>query len=543
MVRAGANKLTRLGRTASAWLLALAWCTPASAAAPTPSRLVVVQQREPISLNPLIENGNIAIELGLLLFQFFVKYDDRGQLVGDAAREVPSLANGGISKDGRTVTYRLRPGLRFSDGEPVTAADCVFSIEAVQNARTNVQGRTGYDEIAKAEARDATTLVLHLERPYAPLLVTVLAPQGYPILPAHLLRRYPDLNRIPFNTAPIGSGPYVAERWIHGDRLVMRANPSYFAGPPAIERLELHFVPDANTIVNLLRTGEADGAYTLPPAVVPPVRALPRIRTIAAPGGVGAVLLNTTDPLAADPSLRHALAEAIDAETAVAKAYGRIVSPRDASAGLFLWAYDPKASPPIPYDPGGARKRLDAAGWVPGPDGIRAKDGRRAEALLVHVSGNPADAVLANLIASYERAVGIDVTIKSFVAAQLFAPASAGGPIFGGDYTFAIMGYFDGDDPDVGDQFSCAAVPPHGYNKTRICDPELDALFAAGVATFDVARRKAVYARVQRRLAELLPQIVLYRRVMTGALRESVAGASASVDTMWWNVGAWRFAR
>src|SRR5580698_4641859 len=96
----------------------------------THSELVIAQQHEPQSLNPALENGTSSMELGLLIFQYLVKFDDGGRMIGDAAIEPPTLRNGGISRDGLTITYHLRPGLRFADGKPLTAADCVWSIQA-----------------------------------------------------------------------------------------------------------------------------------------------------------------------------------------------------------------------------------------------------------------------------------------------------------------------------------------------------------------------------------------------------------------------------
>ena len=114
----------------------LAACSPVSrpggAGGGAADTLVVAQQREPASLNPALENGTSSTEWGELLFQYLVKYDDRGQLVGDAATEVPSPQNGGISRDGLTVTYHLRPGLKFADGAPLTANDCVYSISSIR---------------------------------------------------------------------------------------------------------------------------------------------------------------------------------------------------------------------------------------------------------------------------------------------------------------------------------------------------------------------------------------------------------------------------
>src|SRR5437763_11208257 len=123
-----------LALAAALSLALLPACTSSSSGARTgASALTIAQQREPRSLNPSFENGQSSTEWGLLLFQYLVKYDDKGNLIGDAATEAPSLANRGISADGRTITYHLRRNLKFADGKPLTADDCVFSVNAINN--------------------------------------------------------------------------------------------------------------------------------------------------------------------------------------------------------------------------------------------------------------------------------------------------------------------------------------------------------------------------------------------------------------------------
>ena len=177
---------------ALAVVVAVAGCTSSRHADNAPARFQIAQQREPLSLNPALENGASSTEWGFLLFSYLVKYDENGNLIGDVATQVPTLQNGGISRDGLTVTYHLRKGVRFADGVPLTAHDCVWTIDAINNPANNVQSRYGYDRIAKAEAPNDYTLVLHLKHPFAPLLTLVLAPQGFPVLPRHLLAKYPD---------------------------------------------------------------------------------------------------------------------------------------------------------------------------------------------------------------------------------------------------------------------------------------------------------------------------------------------------------------
>jgi peptide/nickel transport system substrate-binding protein len=509
------------------------------------STLIVAQQREPPSLNPALDNGTSSTEWGELLFQYLVKYDDRGRLIGDAALTVPTLANGGISRDGRTITYHLRRGLRFADGAPLTARDCVYSIDAINDPRNNPQTRFGYDVVRRAEARGDQTLVLHLRRPFAPLIVVVLAPQGFPILPAHLLAGLHDFNRIPFDAQPVGSGPYVVTAWMRGDRVEMRANPYYGGGKPAIDRLTVRFVPDPNTALNLLRTGEADGYFSdLDYGNYPLLRAIPGLRVTRTPANaVGALIFNTRDPVTGDARVRRALAAALDVPAMVAKTYRGAIDARDAGRGLFIWAYDPRAYPDLRYDPAGARALLDAAGWHVAADGIRRKNGRPLELLLILQAATPGDAIIGNTIAQYAKAVGATVTLKAFTVTQLVAPAAQGGPVYGGKFQIALYPFVNGDDPDTTDQFSCAAVPPHGYNKSRFCDARVDALLAQGQRTYDLAQRKAIYARLQRILHDEMPIALLYQRMEVDAFRGDVRDQTASLSTIWWNVGAWRRAR
>ena len=328
------------------------------------SFLAVAQQREPSSLNPALENGTSSTEWGELLFQYLVKYDDRGVLVGDAATDVPTPQNGGISKDGLTITYHLRPGLKFADGRPLTAKDAAWSIDAINNPANNAQSRFGYEVVRTAEARNDTTLVLHLKRPFSPLLTVVLAPQGFPILPAHLLASLPDFNKIPFDSMPVGSGPYVVTKWVRGDRVALRANPYYYRGKPRIERLEIRFVPDPNTAMNLLRTGEVGGYFSdLDYGNYPLLRQIPGMRVTKTPmNAVGAIIFNTQDPLTRDSRVRRALAEAIDIPSTMQKTYRGAVSTTNAGRGLFIWAYDPKAYPDVSYDPAASSSARDPAG-------------------------------------------------------------------------------------------------------------------------------------------------------------------------------------
>lgn len=503
--------------------------------------LVLAQQREPVSLNPALDNGAAAEEWGELFYQYLLKYDDRGRLVGDAATQAPSLENGGISRDGLTITYHLRKRLRFSDGTPLTARDCVWSIEAIQNPANDVQSRYGYDRIVKAEAPNDTTLIVHLAHPFSPLLSLIFTPQGFPIFPAHLLARYPNFNSIPYDARPVASGPYVVTHWVRGDRIEMRANPYYWQGKPAIERLVIRFVPDPNAAIDLLRTHEIDGfADDQDPSTYPILQSVPGTYVSnERVDGVGTIVFNTGDPLVADPRVRHALAEALDLRSMVAKVYRGSLSYAGAGRGLFMWAYDRRAYPDIPYDPRDARRLLDVAGWRVGTDGIRHKDGRPLHVDLILRAAQPSDAEVGAIVASEERAIGARVSLRQYSLQQFVAPAELGGPVYGGKFQMALYPFTNGDDPDTTDQFACRHVPPNGYNKSHFCDPAADALMLAGRRTYRMAARKRIYVRLEALLYRELPVVLLYQGRQISAFTKRLRGQTTSLAGPFWNVARW----
>ncbi len=505
--------------------------------------LVFAQQWEPHSLNPALENGDSSQEWGLLLFSYLVKYGPDGTLIPDVATAVPTLRNGGISRDGRTISYHLRHGVRFADGSPLTARDAAWSIDAVNNPRNDVQSRFGYDDVVSATATGRYTLVVRLRHPFAPLISVVLAPQGFPILPAHLLARYPDFNHVAFNAKPIGSGPYVVRRWARGDRIVLARNPYYWRRRPSIRRIVVRFVANPETAIDMLHTGEIQGFFDdQNPADYPILVAIPGYRVTREPppqNGIGAIIFNTTDPITRSVRVRRALSEAIDVRSLIAKTYRGAEDSAQAARGLFLWAYDSSAYPDVPYDPARARALLRAAGWRTGRGGVRYKRGRPLDLLLIIEAANPGDQIIGANVVQYERAIGARVTLKAFEVTQFVAPASEGGPVYGGRFQMALYPFENGDDPDTTDQFDCKNVPPNGFNKSRICNRRIDALLAAGRENYDPAARVAIYRRLQRLLYAQDPLLPLYRMRQIDAWSTRLQAHGGGRPGPFWNVGNW----
>jgi peptide/nickel transport system substrate-binding protein len=504
----------------------------------------IAQQWEPRSLNPALENGTSSSEWGLLVFSYLVKYDDRGQLIPDVATMVPTLKNGGISPDGLTITYHIRKGVRFADGVALTAADCAWSIDAINNPANNVQTRFAYDDVQRADAPDPSTLVLHLKHPFPPLTVVVEAPQGFPILPKHALASLPDFNHADFDSAPFGSGPYRVKRWARGDRVELEANPYYWQGTVGIPNMTILFVNSPQTAINLMHTREVDGYFDEQDyANYSLLKTIPGFHvTSTQENAVGSIIFNTQDPITKDPLVRHALAEAVDIPNLIARAYRGALQSNNAGAGLFLWAFDPAVYPNIPFDPGASRALLDAAGWRLGPDGYRSKDGHPLDVQLIIQAARPGDAAIANNVVQYEKAVGALVTVKQFNITQFVAPSGEGGPVYGGKFQMALYDFENGDDPDTTDQFACKNVPPNGYNKSRLCNAQVDALLKQGLSTYDPAKRAATYRTLQAVLYKQLPIALIFRRAQLNTFSDRLQNQTTSLSGAFWNVWHWHLA-
>ncbi len=308
-----------------------------------PGTLVVALRQEPATLDPLLLEGTSAYTFGELLYTYLTNYDPQGRIVGDLALEVPTPANGGVSPDGKRITFHLRHGVRWQDGAPVTSRDVAFTYHAIMSPSNNVSTRFGYDEIASLAAPNPYTVVITLREPYSPIISDFFGgDSNYPILPAHLLASAPSLNHVPFNAAPVGSGPYRLERWDRGDRITLLANAGYYAGAPRIRRLVLPLEADDSTTIERLKTGEIDAAFDQDASRIAELRALSNHRVVVTPVPYFyALAFNLNSPVLADSAIRKALAMAIDRRTLTRKISGGLYHAGTAARGLFTWAYDP----------------------------------------------------------------------------------------------------------------------------------------------------------------------------------------------------------
>ncbi|MBV8344962.1 MAG: peptide ABC transporter substrate-binding protein [Candidatus Eremiobacteraeota bacterium] len=487
-------------------LVAAAGCSRQHA--PVSQGSLVIALPEPISLDPIYLEGVYAYEFGELGFSYLTNYDSNNNIIPDVAREVPTKANGGISADGRAITFRLRHGVRWQDGEALTARDVVFTYHAVMNPRNTLPSRYGFDRIVSVTTPNPYTVVVRTAQPFSPIITWFIGgDSNYPILPAHLLERYGSLDHAAYNQQPIGSGPFIYGRWFHGDRVALTTNDRYYAGRPGLSGIGLRFIPDSSTIVNQLFTREVDATFFADVSKIETLRRIADHRIIVTPVPfIELLFFNLRDPLTADPKVRRAFAEAIDRNVVVNKTTHGLYGADTGMRGLFTWAYDPSAGN-VPHDPPAAAALLDSDGWKAGPDGIRTKNGRRLEIQLADYTGTaePNDP-MATVIAAQERAIGIDVVRKRYSVQEFFL---TGGPIKSGHFQVGLAQFQDAGDPDASWMLACDQQPPGGFNDAFYCNRDVDGALARARTEFDRASRKKEYAFVQRQLLKDLPYYII----------------------------------
>lgn len=504
--------------------------------------LRIVNVTEPDTLNPVVGAEATDSDLAFLWAGFLFDWSDRNAFVPDLATEVPTLRNGGVSADGKTIVYHLRPGVLWQDGMPFTADDVIFTWHAVMNKNNNVSSTVGYDLITSIDKRDDYTIAVHLRRPYAPFIATFFAPSAspYPVLPAHLLAKYPNINQIPFNSKPVGTGPFSVERWQRGSKIVFRANPHYWRGRPKLDQIWFTPVPDENTIVTLLQSHEADLEYygaaenfhQLSHIAGTNVRLTPFTQ-------YGQLALNTSAPALSDVRVRQALWYAIDVAGLIRDVSHGVYTPGYTDQPVFLWAHNPHTVH-YDYDPAKARALLDAAGWRVGPGGIRVKGGQRLSLLLAGVSGS-ASGNAVNVIAQRDfRDIGVDLQIKTYVSSLFFASYGAGGIVQGSKFDVSFFSWVNGVDPDDSVNWMCDQFPPRGQNVYKFCDPALDAAERVALTSNDQAVRKKAYDAIQSVLAARVPAIITwYVRRISVYNSDFKNYRPAHAVTSFWNSYEW----
>jgi peptide/nickel transport system substrate-binding protein len=504
--------------------------------------LRIAVQSDVKSLNPLLSSNTTDGLIGFLMFEPLLSADAKGNPVPILATTVPAPENGGVSRDGLTVTYHMRRNAKWTDGVPVTSADVKWSWEAIMNPNNNIVSRHGYDYVKSIDTPNPYTVVVHLKQKFSPFVNTFFAmsDQPMPVAPAHVLSRYPDINQLAFNNRPdVGDGPFKFVEWAHNDHITLERNDKFFMGRPRLRRIVIRIVPDENTTVNQMKTHAIDFMFQASPETYPALKSAPGVDLpFVNVNGYERIQVNTSHPTLADPRMRQAIAYAIDKRRLVdTLTYGQMTQATE-DIPDWLWAFNP-AVKSYPHDPATARQLLRELGWRLGSDGIMHRNGAPLSLVLVTNNSNATRRQAALEVQAMLREAGIDVEIKSFPGAMLFAPAGMGGILQLGKFDLSLNGWYAGIDPDDSAQYMCQNVPPGGYNYSRFCNPDMQAAETAALTHYTRADRTAAYFQTQRILARDNPEIFLWWRRQMEPINVDFHGFDPNPVVESWNAWQW----
>ncbi len=522
---------------------------------------VVLAWQEPATLDPLYSTGTATIAtVTALAVEGLVRFGPEGDAEPALAIGVPNLANGGVRLVGTEmeVTYRLREGLVWSDGAPLTSDDIRYTWQTVMTD-PKVTSREGYDLITAVAVPDLRTAVVRYRQVYAGYLTRFDA-----ILPAHLLRDKGDAARLAYGRAPLGTGPFRFVAFNAGEQIVAERNERYrTSGKPLLDRVIFRFVPSVEAAKAQLRTGEVDVALNVSEAdAIELERAGIRLDSAPSPT-VEALSFNTVDPrepdlgrphpVLGDQAVRRALLLATPKQELIDRLLGGRAVPGRSEIALG-WSADPQLVQER-ADPAAAGRLLDAAGWAVGADGIRTKAGVRAKIAITSTTGNKLREQIEQVLADRWRDLGIETTIRNIPSNVLTAAWSSGGARKRGEFDVVLanlgLGSSGATDPQayLAQRHRCDAIPSGqnkgaGSNFERFCDPEIDRLLDGAGRTIDQQRRREAYARVNAIVNEQVLAIWLYEKARINAFGPKIVGDRANVwSVATWNIEEWRLAR
>jgi peptide/nickel transport system substrate-binding protein len=449
--------------------------------------------------------------MAALTMAWLTKTGPHNEPTPELATVVPSKENGGISSDGLTITYHLRKDAVWSDGKPFTADDVVFSTKVVLNPANNEISRTGWDKIVKIDEPDKYTIVYHLKVPYAGFVYQFFSSAGANpcILPKHLLASYPNINNIPYNSLPVGIGPFKYTQWKRSDYVEMVANPTYFRGRPKLDKVVFQIIPDRNTVLNELQSHEIDLWTSISAGYYDRVSAIPGLHVLKQPGYYfGHVDLNTSHPVLQDPRVRAALRMAMDRETIKAKIRHGLGIVQDNMVAPTNPAFD-KNVPTTPFNIAAANQLLDRAGWARGPGGVRQKNGVRLSLVFATSTGTPDNDQMIELIRGWWQQIGVQIEVKRYLSAVLFGPYSTGGILYTGKFDVASFQWSGDPQGDLSNLYECNQVPPAGQNIVHYCNAKVDAAMEKFKTLYSFPARQPYADFIQSQLQQDVPTIVI----------------------------------
>lgn len=506
-------------------------------AGPAPSNdlIIIGYDREPDTLNRF--STHILEDIQTCVVEGLTITDEKMNVVPLLASEVPNLENGGVKlrhDGGMDVVWKLRPGVKWHDGTPLTSADVKFTVDAINGPNYNPESTDGFDRIASVDTPDPLTAVVHYREIYAPYDIQFI--RG--MLPKHLLEGR-DIDRAQdYNRNPLGTGPYRVAEWKAGEYILLERVADYWRGAeyPRIRRIMFRFVANTNTRVNQLKSGEVHVVALVPWDKLRELTGNTSIVVHKTPGNAYEhVTLNERQvPAFTDVRVRRALLLALDRDSYTRTILDGLAPVAHGAMQPVSWAYT-DAIARYRFDPARAQQLLDEAGWRRGPDGLRRRDGKPLAFTLITQAGFATRENVAQAIQRQLRDVGVGVRV------QLVDGTAISSLWFEGRFDAMLHWWQMPADPELTLFFASDRTPPAGRNINYYMNDELTKLLYASDRTVDHEERKRLLHRVQAILAEEVPELPLYGITRLDAVPATLRNFKGNPTNtgIFWNVHEW----
>lgn len=436
-------------------------------------------------------------------------YENLVQWSNEDGSPAPGLAESwDASEDGKTWTFTLHPDMKWSDGEPLTAEDVVYTYQLMLDDQAlQVSNGSEVDNLASIEATDDRTVVMQLENPQAANPGT-----GVPVVPKHIWENIDDKAGYANDKDVVGSGPFVLASYDANQQIVLTANEHFWAGKPKMDRIQFIYYTNADARIQALRSGDVDLVTSLSATQFETLQGAEGITTQSGinrryssiainpgyttrdgqPFGNGSAALH-------EKEVRQAIRLGIDTETLRDKIFKGNAQPATAFIPSSYPDWHLKEDNPVivGYDPEAAKQLLDGAGWVPGADGIREKDGQRLSIRLGVNADSATENAMAEFIVEWLKEIGIEVQRDTSDSDTLMSEMDKG------NFDLAFSGW--GLDPDPNYQLginTCAQRPTNtdgtgGTTQSGYCNPEFDRLYEQQKVEMDHNKRMEIVQEMQ----------------------------------------------
>jgi len=525
--------------------------------------VVYIIPEEPANLNQYLADAAIVRQVADAVVEGLVDVNADGEYFPELAAELPTLQNGGVSEDFLTVTWKLNPGLKWSDGTPITSDDVKFTWEAVSHPESGAVQTGGFSLIESVETPDELTAVVR----YKELYVAYLGQFRWGVIPQHAAGEPADMLNWDWNRDPVAAGPFIVEEWAAGDHVTLKPNPSYREeGKPYLDRLIFRVVPAYDTQLALMKQGdahvqlwpgEAKDVWDQMMGGVAEQQLVPGIWNMALDFNLSRPFDDDPGPESPHPSLgdlrvRQAIAYGINYDYIIQDVMRGDVSPSH-SPFEYGW-YKCEMERPYPYDPDKAKALLEEADWKDEDgNGIRechgcpyAEEGDPLRLQLMGYTNFPPLDRTEEAIVEQMAAIGIEMYIQNEDFAVIFGGWSDRAPRKTGD--FDVMIYDRGFEQDphtyIANHWASDQIPsadnPDGANWYRWQNPKADEAIKTAGSTPDIEARKAAYCALAEEINKDVVGVYIYLFKDGYGLNKKVHGYTVSTwGSLTWDVANW----